>query len=127
MKNENLKNESGITLIALVVTIILLLILAGVTISMLTGENGILNRAREAKKKTETANEKEIIQTEFLSALMSNDEANIGVALYDKNFENGNKGNIIYVEKDDKTYGTGWNFIQKGTEISGYGRSTKNW
>ena len=127
MKNENIKNESGITLIALVVTIILLLILAGVTISMLTGENGILNRAMEAKKKTETANEKEIIQTEFLSAQMSNDEANMGVALYDKNFENVNKWNIIYVEKDDKTYGTGWNFIQKGTEISGYGRSTKNW
>ena len=45
-------NNNGITLIALVVTIIVLLILAGVSISMLTGKNGILNRAVEAKEKT---------------------------------------------------------------------------
>ncbi len=38
----NLKQEKGITLIALVITIVVLLILAGVTIAMLTGENGIL-------------------------------------------------------------------------------------
>ena len=47
--------ERGITLIALVVTIIVLLVLAGISISMLTGENGILNRAGEAKTKTEEA------------------------------------------------------------------------
>lgn len=43
-----MKNNKGITLIALVVTIIVLLILAGVSIAMLTGENGILNRAKES-------------------------------------------------------------------------------
>ena len=53
------KRERGITLIALVVTIIVLLILAGVSISMLTGQNGILNRAVEAKEKTETAQQDE--------------------------------------------------------------------
>ena len=42
-------NQKGITLIALVITIIDLLILAGVSIAMLTGENGILTRANEAK------------------------------------------------------------------------------
>ena len=40
-----MKNNKGITLIALVVTIIVLLILAGVSIAMLTGQNGILNKA----------------------------------------------------------------------------------
>ena len=40
--------ESGITLIALVITIIVLLILAGVTIAMLTGQNGILTRASQS-------------------------------------------------------------------------------
>lgn len=44
-----MKNNKGITLIALVVTIIVLLILAGVAIAMLRGDNGILNRASEAK------------------------------------------------------------------------------
>ena len=43
-----MKNNKGITLIALVVTIIVLLILAGVSIAMLTGDNGILNRASES-------------------------------------------------------------------------------
>ena len=55
----NFMKKNGITLIALVVTIIVLLILAGVSISMLTGQNGILNRAAEAKKKTEESGEKE--------------------------------------------------------------------
>ena len=41
----NLKERNGITLIALVITIIVLLILAGVTIATLTGDNGILGKA----------------------------------------------------------------------------------
>jgi len=49
------KKNLGITLIALVVTIVVLLILAGISISMLTGQNGILNRAQEAKEKTKKA------------------------------------------------------------------------
>ena len=44
------RRERGITLIALVITIIVLLILAGVSISMLTGENGILTQAQTAKE-----------------------------------------------------------------------------
>ena len=42
----NFNENKGITLIALVVTIIVLLILAGISVSMLTGQNGILNRAK---------------------------------------------------------------------------------
>lgn len=46
MLNESLKKNEGITLIALVITIIVLLILAGITISTITGENGILTRSK---------------------------------------------------------------------------------
>ena len=53
------KSPKGITLIALVVTIIVLLILAGISISMLTGQNGILNRAQEAKEKTDQSQKDE--------------------------------------------------------------------
>ena len=53
------KEKKGITLIALVITIIVLLILAGISISMLTGNNGILTRAQEAKNKTEEAEKEE--------------------------------------------------------------------
>ena len=58
------KNNQGITLIALVVTIVILLILTGVTINMLLGENGIIRTAQEAKNTWEeaTANEEGGIQ-----------------------------------------------------------------
>ena len=56
MKQKRMqKNSKGITLIALVITIILLLILAGVTIATLTGDNGILTQAGNAKEQTEKA------------------------------------------------------------------------
>ena len=57
-----IKKNNGITLIALVITIIVLLILAGVTIATLTGENGILTRASEAAQRTEEANAREQVQ-----------------------------------------------------------------
>ena len=59
MLRNTLGRNKGITLIALVVTIIVLLILAGISIAMLTGQNGILNRAAEAKEKTRVAQEDE--------------------------------------------------------------------
>ena len=44
-------NEKGITLIALVVTIVVLLILAGISIGTITGENGLIKNARRCKRK----------------------------------------------------------------------------
>ncbi|MCI9063247.1 MAG: hypothetical protein HFJ17_01390 [Clostridia bacterium] len=58
MKNK-LEKQTGITLIALVITIIVLLILAGVAISMLAGDNGILKQAAKAKGETENATKEE--------------------------------------------------------------------
>ena len=54
--------QNGITLIALVITIIVLLILAGVSIATLTGENGILTQAGNSKTQTEIADEKETVE-----------------------------------------------------------------
>ena len=56
----NMKNR-GITLIALAVTVIVLLIISGVTISYMTGENGIINQSKESKKFAGTVEEKEVI------------------------------------------------------------------
>ena len=66
-----LKEKSGITLIALVITIIVLLILAGVSIAMLTGDNGILTRAIESKEQTEKAGEKEQIELAYMESKTS--------------------------------------------------------
>ena len=52
---KTLKRQNGITLIVLVITVIVLLILAGVSIAMLTGENGIITQAIKAKENTEQA------------------------------------------------------------------------
>lgn len=60
---KRLKQAKGITLIALVLTIIVLLILAGISIAMLTGENGIISQANEAKEKYKTAEIEEMIET----------------------------------------------------------------
>ena len=72
MKEYNLNEKNaGITLIALVVTIIVILILAGISISMLIGQNGILNKAVEAREKTEKANRDEQRKLAQAEALMS--------------------------------------------------------
>ena len=66
-----LKNRNGITLIALVVSIIVLLILAGISIEMLSGDNGVLRQASNAKEKTDIAGEKEGVELATLSANVS--------------------------------------------------------
>ncbi len=58
------KKQTGITLIALVITIIVLLILAGVSIATLTGNNGILTQANTAKENNNSATAKEKVQLE---------------------------------------------------------------
>ena len=56
-----MKREKGITLIALVVTIIVLIILASISIGALTGKNGIIGQSKDAKEETEIAEEKEVV------------------------------------------------------------------
>ena len=70
MKNKKkyIKEDRGITLIALVITIIVLLILAGVSIAMLTGDNGILTQAQKAKTETVNAQEDELRRLTALEA-----------------------------------------------------------
>ena len=63
-----MKNR-GITLIALAVTVIVLLIISGVTISYMTGENGIINQSKESKKFAGTVEEKEVLNTSVAAAV----------------------------------------------------------
>ena len=90
--NNNLKNMKGITLIALVITIIVLLILAGVSIAMLIGQNGILTQAQNSKQATEKAEVKERAQTDIVGVQTSTQSTEISkIALkgiLNKYFEN---------------------------------------
>ena len=64
---EKVKNSKGITLIALVITIIVLLILAGVSIATLTGKNGILSKANIAKQQSNEEGIKEEVKIAYAS------------------------------------------------------------
>ena len=112
MKNRKMQ-EKGITLIALVVTIIVLLILAGISIMMLTGENGILNRASEAKQNTGTAQTEELVKLSVTDALTqglgSLTDANLKTAL------NNNIGAGKYEISGDET--SGWTVTVDGKEF----------
>ena len=78
MKQKNKKLEKGITLIALVITIIILLILAGVTISMLTGDNGILKQATNARTTNDKAEFEEQVKLAVIASKV-NDTARINL------------------------------------------------
>lgn len=96
------KNSSGITLIALVVTIVVLLILAGVSISMLTGENGIITQAQNAKEQTEIGEEKEAINVAYSGASIKKQGTNVTAGDMQEQFNNNdtkaNASGNIYVQ-----------------------------
>ncbi len=104
------QNKSkGITLISLVITIIVLLILAGVTIAMLTGDNGIIGKAGEAKFKTElsaVAEEYDLYVIERTSKDRNFEEgalyAGKNALIYDSITEEGNIYTVL--KNSDKKY-----------------------
>ena len=117
-----MNKNRGITLIALVVTVIVLMILAGVSISMLTGQNGILNKAAEAKTKSQVANEKEAVGMAVLEALTTGNGTLTAERL--------NATMKSYLGKETNFTGTGpWQYI--GTDgayaITSKGNVTKGW
>lgn len=124
-----MKNQKGITLIALVITIIVLLILAGVTIAMLTGENGILNKATGAVSDTEKATAEEAIKMEVYNNIATN-EGTFDLSKFtgittnsDYNYTVGeaesNEKNVTVTGKgkDSKTIGI-WSVDDKGAIVN---------
>ena len=87
MDRHKINQISGITLIALVVTVIILLILAGISIEMLKGDNGIVKNAIKAKESTQIAGEKETIELAIIEAIGDDgnvDEEKLNEVLKDK-------------------------------------------
>ncbi len=121
---------NGITLIALVATIVVLLILAGVTITMVLGENGIITQAQKAAQLTLIANEREYLEQNVISAQLSyalddTSSKKLGEELNTRNLEHTSDWHII--KANDKTYGTDWNYVEKGTKLGGYGEAKYSW
>lgn len=98
MKN---KQEKGITLIALVVTIVVLLILAGVSISLVLTNNGVISKAKEAEKLTDEGNAKDIMSL-YLAGLAFEKEKDSGFRLADYLSSNiGNDGLEDFLNNGD--------------------------
>lgn len=91
------KTNRGITLISLIITIIILLILSGITITTLIGDNGILTKTKLAKEQTEIGREKEIVQL-AVTAVMSttNNEIKKNLLQNELNKTAGNRKTEVY-------------------------------
>lgn len=81
MKRRNA--NKGITLIALIITIVVLIILAGVTINLVVGDNGIITKSKEAKQRTQIASEKEKIELEIIDIYVKKVEQGLGKVTVD--------------------------------------------
>ena len=117
---KKLKTNKGITLIALVITIIVLLLLAGVSIAMLTGENGILTQATNAKIQTENAGIEERIALVKQAAKIASyegkdtlkEELKKEFDLKDGDIEE--KGKILIFKNDGESYSTEGKIVLEG-------------
>lgn len=106
--------NSGITLIALVITITILLVLAGVSIVSLTGDNGLIKRAGAAKEATEKAQEEEILQEASIKVIGKSQTGDVEKDLLELELdqytqidsigEDANGNGIIVAFKSGRTY-----------------------
>ena len=95
---KKIKQNSAITLIALVITIIVLLILAAVTLNLVLGENGIFNKAKTAKEQHQSAQEDEKMQIGRLDNEI-------------ENHVNGDRGTVTIPEEE-------YNMLKNATSYS---------
>ena len=135
-KEKNKDMSKGITLIALVITIIVLLILAAVSIATLTGENGILTRANDAKTSTEIAEEREKVELAATAALADDLGGEIKESFLKQELEkyfgtdgvsvapgtnNGEEGFIVTIKESSRQY-----FVDKDGNVEELGTGVVN-
>ena len=111
-----MRGKNGITLIALIITIIIMLILAGLTISQLTGENGLIKKAGLVKARTEYQIAKEEVDTKLMEVVASCEERGV-----DYNIDE----IVEAIKKDDEKtieliYGTKTSELKEGISEDNY-------
>ena len=123
-EENNMKKNKGITLVALVVTIVVLLILAGVSINLVLGNNGIIAKAKDAETKSAEASQNDLkgmngLVSEMEGALAGNGSNGSGSG-------NGNtgSGNNFVTKNTEVTYPDGKVWIPEGFKVAGDSAST---
>ena len=119
-EENNMKKNKGITLVALVVTIVVLLILAGVSINLVLGNNGIIAKAKDAETKSAEASQNDLkgmngLVSEMEGALAGNGSTGNG---------NTGSGNNFVTKNTEVTYPDGKVWIPEGFRISTDSAST---
>ena len=105
---KSCRGNKGITLIALAVTIIVLLIISGITISSFTGENGIINKANYSKNITNEVEEREVLETSVAASIGKSKNAKVeerylktylnkNVGEENKDYKIENKDQLFYI------------------------------
>lgn len=123
MKKKELRNkEKAITLIALVVTIVVLLILAGVSLSFAFGERGIVKKAQEAAVQTEIAEEKEEIQRAVATVRMNKINSGEGYTTGDvaEQINSEQEGRVTYYDDYIKYNKSGREYLVEGDGNTSY-------
>ena len=110
-----LKNKKGITLVALVVTIVVLLILAGVSINLALGNNGIIAKAKDAETKSAEASENDLKGMNSLVSEMEGALAGNGST---------GSGNNFMTKNTEVTYPDGTVWITEGFKVAKDSAST---
>ena len=110
-------NQKGITLIALVITIIVLIILAGISIMMISGQDGILQRAGNAKTTIGQASAEEAVKRAILSLQIDGKGSNNGItpAKIAEQVNKDNSRNDVVAEGD--TFPTNIKFVKDGIDV----------
>ena len=119
-EENDMKKNKGITLVALVVTIVVLLILAGVSINLVLGNNGIIAKAKDAETKSAEASQNDLkgmngLVSEMEGALAGNGSTGNG---------NTGSGNNFVTKNTEVTYPDGKVWIPEGFRISTDSAST---
>ena len=95
------KKEKGITLIALIITIIVMLILTGVTLSITLGDNGLVNKAKEASEATQIAMDRELLLSAVVGAIGIDGKVNFSEIVLPEGFTGSNG---TYTSKNGHTF-----------------------
>ena len=114
MKIKEMSKKDGITLIALVITILVLLILAGITIGTVASDNGILQNSVKAKERTEIAEEREIVDTAAVQAMSKNNRGIIEKTKLETELDNLTGEGETEVTEDTEEGGYFVKFIESG-------------
>ena len=101
----------------MIITIIVLLILAGISISMIIGENGLLTKVQKAKELSEISTEEEYVNLIIIDSYMANKK--IGQKLEELRFNTVDDTTSIYDSETGKSYGSGWYYL-KPEDVSDY-------